>query len=105
MATTTTSPASAAPAGVEAVAAGPISPTRPARDSGPWELARTTSWPAPARSRARVPPMLPEPMIPIFMGRIVALRQRMHSRLAEDRDLRRLGPRVRGAAPDEVPGS
>src|SRR5438309_1560063 len=38
---------------------------RPGRLSGPRELAIATSWPAPTKRCAAVPPILPLPMIPM----------------------------------------
>src|SRR4051794_20112313 len=65
MASSTTSPKSTASSAVAARAPPPISATSSFSESGPREFAIATSWPAPAKSRAVVPPMLPEPMIPI----------------------------------------
>jgi hypothetical protein len=44
----------------------PMEETRDCKDSGPRELLTATSCPAFANSRAAVPPMFPDPMIPIF---------------------------------------
>src|SRR4051794_15201185 len=65
MVTTTTSPDRAASATVTAFA--PVSAARSASVSGPRELATATSCPSAFRRRVRVPPILPAPMMPIFM--------------------------------------
>src|SRR5215213_1198674 len=61
----TTSWARAACSTVAAVA--PISAESAANEVGPRELAIDTWCPSAVRCRARVLPMLPEPMIPMFM--------------------------------------
>src|SRR5688572_5286845 len=48
-------------------AAAPVSAATAANEAGPRELAINTSWPSAVRWRARVLPMLPEPIIPTFI--------------------------------------
>src|SRR4051812_25472237 len=64
-ATTTKSPAAAAPAAVAAFAEGPSSSTRSFNVSGPLELAMTTSWPCAIAARAICVPTSPAPMMPM----------------------------------------
>src|SRR5581483_6260948 len=68
MVTTTTSPLRAACSAVTAVA--PVSAANPASDAGPREFAITTSWPTSRKRRARVPPILPAPIMPIFISNL-----------------------------------
>ena len=44
--------------------------------AGPRELATRTSWPAAVKRRVRLPPMLPAPMMPIFMSAPVGVGRR-----------------------------
>src|SRR6516162_411488 len=67
IATIAKSPAVHASAGVAAEARGPSSETRPASESGPWELLSTTSYPWPIAALARLLPTCPLPMIPIVV--------------------------------------
>jgi hypothetical protein len=73
IATIAKSPAAAAWAGVAAPAFGPSSVTRPASESGPWELLSTTSYPWAIAARARLLPTCPLPMIPMVVIRGISL--------------------------------
>ena len=63
----TTSPNRAASSTVAAWALGPMASTSAVNESGPRWLLTATRCPAPARSRATVPPMFPDPMTPMSM--------------------------------------
>src|ERR1700733_10580655 len=67
IATIAKSPAAAAWAGGAADARGPRSETRPASESGPWELLSTTSYPCAIAAWARLLPTCPLPMIPMVV--------------------------------------
>src|ERR1035437_9275321 len=66
MVTTTTSAPAAASAAKTAVA--PVSAARSANVSGFRELATETWWPSAVSLRVRLPPILPAPMIPMFIS-------------------------------------
>jgi hypothetical protein len=67
VAITTISPNATTSAVVPALAFGPSSAARPAKDAGPREFESFTRCPVPTNSRASVVPILPAPMIPMSM--------------------------------------
>src|SRR5262249_34060935 len=67
IASSTTSPRRAESTTVAAQAWPPSSLTSGCNDIGPRELLIATSWPAATKSRAATAPILPAPMMPIFM--------------------------------------